>query len=106
MLGSFHLGSILSAVPGSWLPVYLSPLIRVLVADLGNQHFQVFEIEVCCVLTTAVEVREGLLSSTTCLTIVLVRFISLPSKQEQTPIVSCLTRMWFDHTCFKFLGLF
>ena len=31
-----------SAVPGSWLLVYLSPLIRVLVADLGNQHFPVF----------------------------------------------------------------
>lgn len=46
------------------------------------------------------------LSFVTCLTTVLVRFTFLPSEQEQSPIVSCLTRMWFGHTCFKFLGLF
>lgn len=59
-----------------------------------------------CILMTAVEIREEFISSVTCLTIVLVRFTFLPSEQELSPIVSCLTRMWFDNACFKFLGLF
>lgn len=66
------------------------------------------EIKVCCILMTAVEIWEEWrwLSFMICLTIVLVRFTFLPSEQEQSPVVSCLTRMWFGHTCFKFLGLF
>lgn len=66
------------------------------------------ESEVCCVLTTTVEIREEWrsISFMACLTIVLARFTFLPSEQEQSPIVSCLTRMWFDHTCFKFLVFF